>query len=74
MMNVEELKLNLLYKGTRDGFRASDFHSRCDEKGPTICIIKSDNGNTFGGYTDLSWKQINTYIPGDSRSFIFQLD
>jgi hypothetical protein len=30
MMNVEELKLKLLYKASRDGFEYNDFHSRCN--------------------------------------------
>jgi len=30
MMEIEELKLKLLYKATRDGFKTADFHSRCD--------------------------------------------
>jgi hypothetical protein len=53
-MNVTDLKLNLIHKGIRDGFKASDFHSRCDNKGSTICVIKSEHGKTFGGYTNLN--------------------
>ena len=45
----------LLYRGTRDGFRASDFHQKCDNKGETVVVINS-NGNLFGGYTPNSWK------------------
>ena len=55
MMEVKELKLNLLYKATRDGFKSIDFYSRCDEKGPTISLIKSEHGVTFGGLTNLNW-------------------
>jgi BTB/POZ domain-containing protein KCTD9 len=54
-MNDSELKLNLLYKATKDGFRAINFHSRCDNKGPTISVIKSEQGKTFGGFTNLNW-------------------
>jgi BTB/POZ domain-containing protein KCTD9 len=54
-MNKVELKLNLIYKAKRDGFTPGDFHSRCDNKGPTICVIKSEHGKTFGGFTNLSW-------------------
>ncbi|ETO01729.1 TLDc domain-containing protein, partial [Reticulomyxa filosa] len=28
-------KLTLLYRGSRDGFRASNFHKKCDNKGAT---------------------------------------
>ena len=37
-----------------DGSLASTFHSNCDEKGPTVTIIKV-NSYIFGGYTDVSW-------------------
>jgi hypothetical protein len=74
MMNLYKLKLNLLYKANRDGFKAIDFHSRCDNKGQTNCVIKSEHGKTFGGYTNLSWNKNDKYIAGKGKSFIFQLD
>ena len=45
----------LLYRASRDGFRAATFHARCDDKGPTVTIVKSGN-NIFGGFTELSWQ------------------
>jgi hypothetical protein len=74
MMNVQNLKLKQLYKATRDGFKSSDFHIRCDNSGPTISLIKSSHGKTFGGYTNLPWHSQNSFIPGTKNSFIFQLD
>ena len=44
----------LLYRASRDGSLASTFHSRCDDKGPTVVVIKVGS-NIFGGYTDQSW-------------------
>lgn len=44
-------KFNLLYRGTRDTFKAAKFHELCDNKGATISIIKSKCGKVFGGYT-----------------------
>ena len=44
----------LLYRASRDGWTASNFHSCCDSKGPTVTVIKSAN-YIFGGYTDRSW-------------------
>jgi hypothetical protein len=46
-------KWRLIYKGSEDGFKASDFHSKCDNKPNTLVVIKSSNGNVFGGYTDI---------------------
>lgn len=47
-------KAQLLYRATRDGFASSAFHSKCDNQGQTICIIKSSNGNRFGGILKIS--------------------
>ena len=44
----------LLFRASRDGFTNEAFHSRCDNKGPTITIVKSGR-NIFGGFTELSW-------------------
>ena len=46
----------LIYKATRDGFGSKDFRSKCADKGSNFCVIKTQNGNIFGGYTALSWK------------------
>ncbi len=39
----------MIYKATRDGFEYKEFHKRCDYKGKTIFILKSEFGKTFGG-------------------------
>ena len=39
----------LLFRASRDGFAVAKFHTRCDNKGPTITIVKSE-GNIFGGF------------------------
>ncbi|CAF1605479.1 unnamed protein product [Rotaria magnacalcarata] len=44
----------LIYKGSRDGFHADAFHSRCNNKGATITIIQSNQNYIFGGYTCVS--------------------
>ena len=49
-----EYRLRLLFRASRDGFAAATFHSRCDNKGPTVTIVKSGN-NIFGGFADVSW-------------------
>ena len=47
-------KCQLLMRASRDGFQAQTFHSKCDNKGPTVTIVKSGN-NIFGGFTETSW-------------------
>ena len=46
--------LRLLYRASRDGFAAECFHSRCDNNGPTVTIVKSGE-YIFGGFTEQSW-------------------
>ncbi|CDW85747.1 UNKNOWN [Stylonychia lemnae] len=45
----DELKTQIsfkqIYVGSRDGFRAENFHSKCNSRGPTVCFILSETGN-----------------------------
>ena len=42
------------YHAKTDGWESATFHSKCDGKGPSVTIIKS-NDYIFGAYTDISW-------------------
>ena len=67
-------KWTLIYRGTRDGFGAEDFHRECDGVAKTVTIVKTTNGNIFGGYTDLPWSSPTTYIVHiDNNAFTFSL-
>ena len=46
---------SLLYRASTDGDRPADFHRCCDNKGPTLVLIKSGE-YIFGGYTSKSWE------------------
>ncbi len=70
---VKFSKGNLLYKASRDGFTASAFHSRCDEKANTVTIIKTNSNYVFGGYTTAKWGANNNSWISDSSAFIFSL-
>jgi hypothetical protein len=63
---------SLLYRGTRDGFASSAFHSRCDGKGNTITIIKNDNNHVFGGYISIAWHSSGSWST-DSSAYLFSL-
>lgn len=45
---------NLLYRASRDGWSAYDFHRLCNDKGATVFLVKVDDF-IFGGFTDQSW-------------------
>ena len=61
----------LLYRATRDGFAASNFHSNCDGKENTVTIIETKTNYVFGGYTAAKWHS-NGYI-SDSNTYVFSL-
>ena len=46
----------LIYRASEHGYSASSFHDYCDDKGPSLVIIKSSDSCIFGGYTTQSWK------------------
>jgi len=62
-------KFSLIYRASQDGFEAAKFHSKCDDKPNTFIMIKSENGNVFGGYTEQSWS--GNGPKNDSNAFIF---
>ena len=64
--------LGNLYKASRDGFEASKFHSKCDKSSGTLTIIKTSNGNIFGGFTTENWSGYYSYKT-DPNAFIFSL-
>lgn len=73
----------LLYRGSRDGFRAKNFHEKCNYKGETLTIIQSKEGYIFGGYTEINWDntswnkifgiQNNSRREGRGNEFVFTL-
>ena len=65
-------KIELLYRGTRDGSGSNIFHNKCDNKGPTICLCENEIGNIFGGYSSISWAS-NGNNKSANGSFLFTL-
>jgi hypothetical protein len=49
-------RFTLLWRGSRDGFRAWGFHGRCDGHAPTLTLIQDTAGNFFGGFTPVEWE------------------
>ena len=46
---------SLLYRATTDGKSPADFHRCCDNKGPTLVVMRSGE-YIFGGYTSKPWE------------------
>lgn len=51
---TETTTWELLYRGSRDGFAASDFHNKCDHQGATVTVVQDVYG-VFGGVTGVPW-------------------
>ena len=74
-INKENKKIiiNLLYKASVDGDKASIFHEKCDKAKSTIVLVETLNGKRFGGFTTCSWAG-NCEDKNDPQAFIFSLD
>jgi hypothetical protein len=68
-------QFSLLWRGSRHGFRARDFHHLCDGHANTLTLILDTNGNIFGGFTPVPWEGGSCKAKGDPtfKSFIFTL-
>ena len=47
----------LCWRASLHGWAASTFHSLCDNKEPTVTIVKDTKNNIFGGYTSKPWRK-----------------
>ena len=65
--------LELLYRGSRDGWKGEYFHSKCDDKSATITVIWSSGGFIFGGFSDKSWTSIHKWCKSD-KYLLFSLN
>jgi hypothetical protein len=68
-------KWSLLYRGTRDGFGAKDFHSKCDGHSNTLTIVKAKGSEfIFGGFTSINWDSLGRWRhKSDPNAFLFSL-
>ncbi len=63
---VGDYKWKLLYRASEHGYTAESFHQYCDDKGPTLIVIKGRGewffkNCIFGGYTTRSWSGDGIY-------------
>jgi hypothetical protein len=64
----------LLYRASRDGWTSGDFHRFCDNRGPTLVVVRSSNGFVFGGYAAAAWNTNGAYFQSSGNaSFVFTL-
>jgi hypothetical protein len=61
-------QFSLLWRGSRDGFKAKEFHRRCDGRANTLTVILDTKGNIFGGFTPVEWESQKRKLPFFSAS------
>jgi hypothetical protein len=69
-------RVSLLWRGSRDGFKAQEFHRRCDGHSNTLTVILDTEGNIFGGFTPVKWespKEAENKTDDSLKSFLFTL-
>ena len=71
-INKNVIKYELLYKATVDGDSIDDFIKKCENKGPTLLILKSNKEHIFGGYTEKNWIKNKSISSPDS--FLFNIN
>lgn len=65
--------MTLLYRASRDGFTAADFHAKCDGFPDTMTVVKTTTGRIFGGYIHLPVYSEPQVLKCDEKAFIFSL-
>ena len=58
---IGDYKWRLIYRASEHGYTAESFHAYCDDKRPTLVVIKSSGRWIFGGYTTRSWNGNGIY-------------
>lgn len=53
--------LECVYKASRDGWSAIDFHNNCDGRGSGLVVVLSQSGKKFGGFNPLGWQSSDDY-------------
>ena len=71
-IEIKKVFPKLLYRASKDGDNAKDFHLKCDKYKNTLIIIKTKKGLIFGGFTSESWDGKGD--KKDENAFCFSLD
>lgn len=73
-LNQTNVSIALLYQASRDGFNPQSFHSKCNGVLGTLTLVKTDNGNIFGGFTKANWfSSVGYSLQYDDSAFLFSL-
>jgi hypothetical protein len=69
---INSYKFELIFRGSRDGFKPKKFHEICDRTSRTVSIIKvKDSNEILGGYNPIEWESLEEDFMTTEDSFIF---
>jgi hypothetical protein len=74
-MGKKKFRTFIRYKGSRDGWKAADFHRMSDGLGPTVTLFKIKyNNHCIGGFTSALWESPESLTSvSDSTAMLFNL-
>lgn len=64
--------LQCVYKASRDGWSALDFHNACDGRGSGLVVVLTNSGKKFGGYNPVGWQSTDDYCASNSAFLWFE--
>jgi hypothetical protein len=71
---LENREWKLVYRGSEHGFRASDFHGKCDGCLNTVTVILTTTDCIFGGFTPIGWDSSSGHRADSTKqSFLFRM-
>ena len=59
---LKSKKSELLYKGTKSGFKFEPFILACKGIKGSLMLAKTSNNRVFGAYTDIPWGYSNKKV------------
>jgi hypothetical protein len=64
--------LQCVYKASKDGWSAIDFHKSCDGRGSGLVVALTTSGKKFGGFNPLGWQSSDDYGNTNSAFLWFE--
>jgi TLD len=65
--------LRCLYKASRDGWSALDFHEKVDDAGSAVLVCRTRSGVTLGGYNPSGWRSTDDYY-SSTTAFLYTMN
>ena len=73
--NKDKINFEKIFTMSLNGSSSKDFHNYCDNKGPTLTLVKTTKNKIFGGFTPLNWDSTSGSKNDETnQTFIFSID